>query len=190
MKNKTHTTFPPSFLSISSSALLLLLLSACAPSEAPPTAAQNSAFIAERFLRERPEGAIPVRQVRDGLKPGDPATLSGVIGGTLEPFVDGYAAFILADSTLLFCNEMPDDHCDTPWDACCEDPEKLKANRVSVQFVDADNQVLNEGLKGIGGLKELSEVIVTGTLAMDSTPGNRIFLAQKLYLVEKPNAQQ
>lgn len=183
MQNKTHTTSHRILLG--SSALLLSLLSACAPSEAPTAATQDSAFVAERFLSERPADAIPVSQVRADLKPGTEVALSGLIGGTLEPFVDGYAAFVLADSTIRFCDDIPDEHCDTPWDACCEDPDKIKANRVSVQFVDADNQVLNEGLKGVGGLKELSEVIVTGTLSKDSTPENINLLAQKLYLVEE-----
>lgn len=59
----------------------------------------------------------------------------------------------------------------------------MSRHRISVQFVDADNQILPQSLKGVGGLQELSEVIVTGTISEDSTPENINLLAQKLYLV-------
>lgn len=172
-------------LAQSSVLLLALLLPACGPSEPPSSAAPESSFAQKRFLNERPADAIPVGEARTGVEPGAEVAVSGLIGGTLEPFVDGYAAFVLADPSILFCNEMSDEHCETPWDACCEDPDKLSANRISVQFVDANQQILNEGLKGRGGLQELSEVVVTGTISPDSTPENVNLLAQSLYLVEE-----
>ena len=164
-------------------ALIALSMTACGPSEAPESATPKSSFAEAHFLNERPANVMTVSEARAGVEPGNEVAISGLIGGTLEPFVDGYAAFVLADPKIMFCNEMPEEHCPTPWDACCEDPDKLRANRISVQFVDADNQILNEGLHGIGGLKELSEVVVTGIISQDSTRANINLLAQKLYLV-------
>jgi hypothetical protein len=172
-------------LARSSTLFLALLFPACSPSEAPSNAAPESSFANERFLNERPTDAIRVSEARAKAEPGDEVAISGLIGGTLKPFVDGYAAFVLADPSILFCNEMPDEHCETPWDACCEDPDKLNANRISVQFVDANKQVLSENLKGKGGLRELSQVVVTGTISPDSTPENVNLLAQSLYLIEE-----
>jgi hypothetical protein len=162
--------------------LLAALMTACGPSETTTPVPPEDPFAQTHFLDERPAGAISVGEARATAEPGDPVVISGLIGGALEPFVDGYAAFVLADPAILFCNEMPDEHCATPWDACCEDPDKLSANRISVQFVDGENQILQQSLKGTGGLKELSQVVVTGTISEDSTPDNINLLAQKLYL--------
>jgi hypothetical protein len=105
----------------------------------------------------------------------------GQIGGTRLPFVDGYAGFVLADPELVFCDEMGDDHCNTPWDACCEDPDRLKAMRVSVQFVDATSNPIQQNLQTSIGLNELDEVVVIGTVAESSTPTNVIIEATTLY---------
>lgn len=163
--------------------LLAAFMTGCGPAETSDSTAPERPFAQTHFLAERPAGVISVGAARAAVEPGAEVAISGLIGGALEPFVDGYAAFVLADPAILFCNEMPDEHCATPWDACCEDPDKLKAHRISVQFVDADNQILPQSLKGVGGLQELSEVIVTGTISEDSTADNINLLAQKLYLV-------
>lgn len=121
-------------------------------------------------------------EARVQLAPGDTAIVAGQIGGTAQPFVAGYAAFVLADTEVMFCNETGDDQCPTPWDACCVDPDKLSTQRASVQFDDAQGQVLALDLKGQQGLKELSHVIVTGHVAETSTPENLIILADGLYI--------
>lgn len=166
-------------------ALTALFMTACGPSDAPESLIPENVFAQTRFLAERPAKAVSVGEIRSTVVPGREVAIAGLIGGTLEPFVDGFAAFVLADPSIRFCDEIPDEHCATPWDACCEDPDKLRDNRVSVQFVNADNQVLQESLKGVGGLRELSQVIVTGTLSEDSTPENINLLAEKLYLIKE-----
>ena len=57
---------------------------------------------------------------------------------------------------------MPDDNCPTPWDMCCEDKKTIAANSVTVQVVGADGRPLKAELKGVSGLKPLSEVTVKG----------------------------
>lgn len=182
---KHHTTAP--LLKLSACLAACLALVACVPSEtetAEPAAGANAATApAERlFLKLAPSDALSVAEARAQLAPGDTAIVAGQVGGTAQPFVEGYAAFVLADPKLMFCNEMGDDHCPTPWDACCEDPDKLSDLRASVQFDDAQGQILAVNLKGQQGLKELSHVIVTGLVAETSTPENLIILADGLYL--------
>ncbi|MFW5883723.1 MAG: hypothetical protein ACOCVG_05080 [Verrucomicrobiota bacterium] len=108
------------------------------------------------FVAEAPEGAQPVKSVIDAPKQGEAVVVSGQIGGMVEPFGEGYALFMLADESLMFCDETGDMACQTPWDACCEDPEKVKANRLLVQFADASGEVLPHGYGGSMGCKGLT----------------------------------
>lgn len=147
-----------------------------------PQAASPSERI--RLLDTRPEGAIAVKAAREQLKPGDAATVYGQIGGVDQPFLEGYAGFVIGDTEILFCNEMGDDHCPTPWDACCEDPDKVKQSRASVQFVDAEGRILQGSLKGFAGLNGLSHVVVKGRVAQSSSSENLVIEAREIYTGE------
>ena len=160
----------------------ILLATACSPKEESSTAAApTDAAPSSLLLTEAPANALSVTATRAQAELGAAIEVRGQIGGTLHPFVDGYAGFVLADPELVFCDEMDDDHCSTPWDACCEDPDKLKAMRVSVQFVDANGAPIQEDLKSTMGLSELDEVAVIGTVTETSTPSNVIIHATGLY---------
>ncbi len=150
-----------------------LALSACKPQSDENLTVQASPEILSLFVEGTPEGADPVKAVI-GAQPGAKVVVTGVIGGVLHPFTEGYASFVLADDTLLFCNEMEDDHCETPWDACCEDPDKIRQMRLVVQAVDAEGLPVEQGLRGVGGLKELDVVTVSGVVDPQSTPDNLI----------------
>jgi hypothetical protein len=173
-----------SLLQLSVGLAACLTLAACGPSEPEISESSEPAASppAERlFLDAAPSDALSVGQARAQLSPGDTAVVTGQIGGAPQPFVEGYAAFVLADSDILFCDEMGDDHCPAPWDACCEDPDKVSALRASVQFNDAQGEILTVNLKGQRGLEELSYVTVTGLVADTSTPENLVILADGLY---------
>jgi len=108
--------------------------------------------------------------IRSSAKPGDVITVSGRIMGNEKPFVDGRAAFILGDPEVLTaCNEVPGDKCETPWDACCDSPEDKKRATATIQIVGADGRVLKEPVEGVGGLKNLANVTVTGKVAEGSS---------------------
>lgn len=116
------------------------------------------------FSEEKPQTVIPVWELLQDPEIGKSVVVSGQIGGAVSPFVEGYAVFFFADEGLTFCDEMGDDHCPTPWDACCEDPEKVMANRILVRFTDESGEILPVGLEGVNGLQGLDKVIVSGTL--------------------------
>src|SRR5690606_22671624 len=122
-------------------------------------------------LATEPKGeAAAIHTARTSAKPGDEITISGKIMGSDSPFVSGRAAFILGDPELLTpCNEMPGDTCETPWDTCCDSPEKKKQGIATVQSAGADGRVLKENLEGTGGLAKLASVTVTGKVAEGST---------------------
>ena len=134
-----------------------------------PAAAPSPAL--SKVLSATPAGTpVAIHTARSTAKPGETITISGKIMGNASPFVAGRAAFILGDPELITpCNEMPGDTCETPWDACCDTPEKKKQGTATIQVVDAEGRALKEPLEGVGGLANLAKVTVTGTVAKEST---------------------
>ena len=168
-------------------AALALIFAACSPKEENGAQAEGSpaAFSESLLVESAPADALTVVEARAALKPGDSALVKGQIGGVLEPFFSGYAGFILADSVVVFCDEMADaGHCSTPWDACCEDTEQLKGRRVTVQFVDAEGAPIEGDLKTQLSLEELDTVTVIGEVAASSTPENMIINASSMALAD------
>lgn len=153
--------------------VLALAISACKPESGETLPAEATPELLSLFVDAKPEGAVPVKAVI-GAQPGAKVVVTGVIGGVLKPFTEGYASFVLADDALHFCNEMDDDPCETPWDACCEDPDKIRQMRLVVQAVDSEGMPFAQGLRGVSGLKELDLVTVSGVVDAQSTPDNLI----------------
>ena len=173
-----------SLLAHCATTLSLALLTACSPSaEDVSTPTKSEAVEGIRLLDTKPAEALPVKLAKATLNPGDAAVIFGKVGGAREPFLEGYAGFIIGDTDLVYCDEMgDDDHCATPWDACCEDPDKVKASRASVTFVDAEGNVIPSGMQGFAGIQGLSEVFIEGTVSQTSTPENLIIEATGLYV--------
>ncbi len=152
------------------------LLASCQEKAAPAAAEQKPATAApsaelSKVLAAAPSGeAKAIQSLRTSTKPGDEVTLTGRIMGNAKPFVEGRAVFIVGDPAVLTpCNEMPGDTCETPWDNCCDSKEDKKAGTATVQVAGADGKVLKEGLEGVGGLKNLATVTVTGKVAEGSS---------------------
>jgi len=134
-------------------------------------------------ITERPSNPLSVVEARQRAKKGDTLTLVGVIGGRPTPFVENRAAFILADEhNITACSKREGDNCQTPWDYCCETPDKIKESTVMIQVVGKNNKVLKESLKGFGGLKELSKVIIQGVFDDNTTEENVIINAVGIYI--------
>lgn len=163
--------------------VLALVLTGCGNSEAPALIEGGEARSVPEWMREgRPEDALSVTRARQTAAKGEKILVGGQIAGVVEPFFDGFSGFVLADPDLVFCDEMGEDHvCPTPWDACCEDPEKLKASRLTVQFVDDQGRPRSGGLKGVGGLAASDTVVIEGTVSAQSTEENLIIEATTLY---------
>lgn len=109
--------------------------------------------------------------------------VAGRIGGRIDPFAKGFAAFVLTGEKVQFCDEMGDnDHCQTSWDACCEDPDLIANHRALVQLTGLEGLPLPLDLKESGVLIENQTVTVVGKLDVQSTSGNLIINATKIYL--------
>jgi hypothetical protein len=163
---KTKTTC----LLITSAVLLVACGKKSTQSTAGASVSEPSPALAA-VLAASPTGeAASITAIRSTAKPGDEITISGRIMGAMKPFVDGRAAFILGDPDVLTpCNEVPGDECETPWDACCDSPEDKKRATATIQIVDAGGRVLKEPIEGVGGLKNLSKVTVSGKVAEGSS---------------------
>ena len=58
--------------------------------------------------------------VRKDAKDRQEVVVVGRIGGRVNPWIKGAAAFSIVDRSLKPCNEIEGDTCKTPWDYCCE----------------------------------------------------------------------
>lgn len=183
---KQHTT--KNFFLLSAILASGLMFSACSSeteSVMNEEEAPQSDLISAIVVDVEPAGAISVAEARKSAEPGQPITVTGQIGGTMEPFGANFATLTLGDEAIMFCDEMDDDHCPTPWDACCEDPDKVAASRASVQLLDVNTgNVLRGSFKGVAGLKELDRIVVVGLVDETSTPENLIINARAIY--QKP----
>ncbi len=138
---------------------------AYAADEKKSNASDKAATLPEGFFLEKePEGAKTVEETKPAAKAGDKVVIRGRIGGSKAPFVEKRAVFTLMGSALKACSDMKDDKCKTPWDYCCDTAEDIAKHSATIQVVDAEGSPLRLGLKGTNGLKELSEVIVVGTV--------------------------
>lgn len=128
------------------------------------------------LVSESPAGAVDVSAFREAgakageggegaIKPGQKVVVRGRVGGSAKPFAEGRAVMTLVGRAIKPCNEKADDGCTTPWDYCCDPRPTITANSVTVQVVDGRGQPLRTDLRGRKGLKELTEVTVSGTVA-------------------------
>lgn len=166
-----------------------LILAACGDKEAAQTsqtsgdqgtAAGASSPLDAYVLQTKPEGAVGVMEARNVARPGEPIVVTGQIGAAMDPFSKELASFVLGDEKIMYCDEMEEDHCPTPWDACCEDPAKVRRGRASVQIL-ADGAPVPATLKGVNGMAELDKVVVAGIVDPASTPDNLIINATGIY---------
>jgi len=165
----------------------LLLLGACQKSTQTTTVETPAVSFDEWFTDTAPENPQTIHLLRTTAKPGDEVTVSGLVMGRKQPFVDGRAAFVLGDPTKLTpCNRVPGDKCKTPWDVCCDDDELILESTATIQLSGENGRVLAHTIKGAHGLTELSLVTLTGTVDKASTAEALIINATRLHVAPQP----
>lgn len=155
-------------------ALCIFLTTACSQEPTSPSAVTTDASPPFPSLFQSVElesEAAPIPVVRKQVSPGDEVVIEAKVMGSKSPFVEGRALMVVGDEgTITSCDLMSDDdHCETPWDACCDSREGLREGTATVQVVDDAGKVLTQGFRGVNGLKELSRVRVKGKVAPMST---------------------
>ena len=157
-----------------------------APAQGPAAPAPS-----EYLLSAEPPGARDVADVRKSARADEAVVVVGRVGGEVKdfdplaymdrnPWVEGKAAFLIADTSLVPCNARAGDNCPTPWDYCC-DNDVLKDSRLMVKLVDRDGQSLPADARTLLGLKELQTVVVRGRAERDES-GNVTILASGLFV--------
>ena len=153
---------------------------------------EASASLPDGFiLKAAPEKPLSVLEAKAAAKDGERITITGRVGGTKRAINDTRALFTIADTTLLACDSMgAGDHCPTPWDYCCEDPDKLKAGLATIKVVGADGKPLAVNLTNALGLKPLQTAVITGIAEIRADDGALVIRADGIFSPEsvKPNA--
>ncbi len=167
----TYSVKGRSGLAIGAEVFVTAKVTSIATATEPMTLAASGLFIprdglpAGILLDKAPDAAPDVADAKKGLKKGDTVVLKGRIGGSKSPFVKERAVFTVVGRGIKACNEIPGDTCKFPWDYCCDPRDQILANSATIQIVDAKGAPLRTDIKGRWEIKELSELIVVGTVA-------------------------
>jgi hypothetical protein len=152
-----------------------------ANNKSPDTSASDT--LVSLLLSEAPEGAVSISEARQNPTPGTKIILSGKVMGNDNPIIQSRALLTLGDPTkLVSCDLMPEDECQTPWDVCCADPDVVKASIATIQVLGESGKPLKAGLRGLGGLQELSNLIVVGEVAEGSNENNFLVNATGIHV--------
>lgn len=136
--------------------------------------------LSESFnIKDMPPGAQSVTAARQTSKSGDEIVVTGRVGGSAKPFINGTAAFSIVDTSLLACGE-DGMSCETPWDYCCTEPKTLAEKGASVEFVQGEQRV-GAPVRGFHGLDHLKTVTVVGKAKKDEA-GNLTILARGIFV--------
>ena len=139
------------------------------------------------LLTEAPEGPVSITEARRKPIPGTRVILSGKIMGNEKPIIQSRALLTLGDpARITSCDLIPGDECTTPWDVCCADPDVVTASVATIQVLDEKGRPLKAGLRGLGGLKELSSLIVVGEVAEGSNENNYLVNATGIHVAMVP----
>jgi len=146
---------------------IVLLLGSCGSDSSESqesTGASAATLPANLMLNEEPVGAISILALKaEKNVSGNDVVVTGRIGGRVAPFVEGRAMFTMIDLELPVCGLA--DPCKTPWDSCCETPETIKSNMITVQVVDEDGAIVKRGLDADDGLSPLDRITIQGTVS-------------------------
>ena len=167
---------------------LLLLLFSCEgkqdyastyyETKASAKLALSEEFIADKYIKD----GISIIEAKKLNVPNTELVVNGFIGGLRKPFATHHATFVLADETLERCDEVDDDHCNTPWDVCCEDRNKIMLGTLTVQFTDTNGSVLHGNIQNIHGLRSGIGIQIHGKVAKESLANAMVINASKFMI--------
>lgn len=174
------------------SALLIALIATSACNDSPPTKTsprQSKATIpAEVFTTERPADAEDLLKVKNAATSGDSVVFLARVGGQVKTFLDGQAVFVVADPGLVSCELMgAEDHCDVPWDYCCEDFEDRRAGMATVRILGPDGRPVKATAMGAGKLDHSKFVVIDGVVSDMNDGGMFVVDARQIWVGGKPN---
>lgn len=135
------------------------------------------------FVTDLHDSSISVLEARRRNLVGKNLSVEGFIGTRRDPFSANRASFILGDDTIETCDQILGDNCPTPWDACCEDRNKIRERILSIQILDNNHSLIHGNLNGVGGLKPGLKIKVLGTVDTHSLPSAMVLNATKIQIL-------
>ncbi len=168
------------FRSVMGLAIVTMMGCGQAPAPIVPVSTVASKAGAQYLLATEPAAAQSILQVREESKQGDEVVLVGRIGGDVNPWVEGRAAFSLVDLSAKACSDIAGDNCPTPWDYCCE-TDKLVKGKTLIKLVGDDGKPVATDARELLGVKELDTLVVQGKAQRDDS-GNLTILASKIFV--------
>jgi len=170
-------------LTLFSLGLALAVIVGCGTTAGPTTTTTSTGAApdARYVLAEEPADAQPVIAVRKDAKDGDEVTITGRIGGDVDPWVKGRATFVIVDPSLQACSERAGDTCETPWDFCCEEIGHLNQSKATIKIVDDAGETVSTDARELLGVTELATVTIRGQAKRDEA-GNLTVLAKGVYV--------
>ncbi|MBC8868134.1 MAG: hypothetical protein H8E44_01885 [Planctomycetes bacterium] len=156
--------------------LLIGLVGCSSQPESPPDSSGGSEYL----LTAEPSGAQEVVQAISDAGADEEVVVVGRIGGEVNPWVEGLAAFSIVDRKLKACSDVEGDNCSTPWDYCCE--ADLAKSKTLVEIVDGNGSTVKADARQLLKLKELQTVVVKGKAARDEA-NNLTVLATGVYVM-------
>lgn len=144
-----------------------------------------SNYDASKFVLDaEPANGQNVIIARDTFKDQEDVVVIGRVGGGLNPWVEGRAAFQIVDPSLIACSDETEEgeicSCKTPWDYCCE-TDKLPGAMALVQFVEEDGSIVKADARKVFDIKELQTVVIKGKAKRDEA-GNLTILASGMFV--------
>lgn len=167
---------------------LSMALVSCNKSEEPSSkdaaaqqqASPSVAVMEACFTETAPTEFVSIEEARK-VPAKQKVAVKGTLLGRENIFLDNAAMFLIGDPSKIEIETGEE----KPWIACCTPPEVIKTSTLTVQFVDDQGNVIRQSAKGVKGLKELDEVIISGEMDEASTPEAPILNIGKINIVKK-----
>lgn len=136
-------------------------------------------------VRVPPRDMVTIPDLKLQARPGQSVILEVKVMGAPAPFDEHYARVLVGDeNTVASCDLLGvDDRCETPWDVHLEDPAAVKTGTAIIQFVDEEGEVIETGLRGAAGIKELSRLRVSGIVSPESSPEELVINASAIEIL-------
>ncbi len=164
--------------------LLSMALTGCGNSSSAEMNSQSVTPISidgsKYLLSEEPDGAIGVIETRKTAANGEPVVVVGRIGGATNPWIEGRAAFMLLDASMMIVADGTEStEGEICMDECCA--TERSGSTTLVKIVDENGKVLAVDARQLLGVAADDMVVVRGSASKDDA-GNFVVLAQGVHV--------
>jgi hypothetical protein len=131
-------------------------------------------------LADEPDGALGVIAARQSAHDGEPIVIVGRIGGAVDPWIEGRAAFLLIDASKSVVAEGTESGGDELCAGDCCALERAACTTL-VKVVDEGGRVLTVDSRQLLGVAANDMVVVRGQASKDDS-GNFVVLADGVHV--------